>query len=266
MNFSESTLLAELYGQALEADGYRIERRLNLGNREIVYPALESGQIDLYPEYLATALAFATRGQSLGSSDPAVTARSLQEMLRPRGITLMDYAPAVDENGFVVTKATADRYRLTKLSDLAPVAGELVLGGPPECPQRPFCAPGLRDTYGITFKDFRPLDAGGPLTVAALEGNQIDVALLFTSDPLIAARGFVLLEDDKHLQLSDNVAPVVRDQLVAGSPADLRAQLNAVSARLTTAELIDLNKQVVVDRKEPRDVASAWLKAKGIVR
>jgi osmoprotectant transport system substrate-binding protein len=270
-NFTENSILAELYAQALEANGYRVERRLNLGPREIVEPALESSQIDMYPEYLATLLAFVGKGAGAAgspaaSSDPAATASALQAVLQPKGIAVLDYAPAVDTNGYVVTKATADRHHLTKLSDLAPVAGQLVLGGPPECPERQFCLPGLRDTYGLTFKDFKPLDAGGPLTVAALEGNQIDVGVIFTSDAVIAARGFVLLADDKHLQLADNVVPVARADFLSKAPADFKTTVNAMSAKLTTEELTGLNRAVGVDRKEPRDVAAAWLRDKGLVK
>jgi osmoprotectant transport system substrate-binding protein len=265
-NFPEQTILAELYGQTLEANGYRIERKLNLGPREIVEPALESGQIDLYVEYLATMLAFVTKGEGKASPDPAATRATLQDALKSKGITVLDYAPAVDTNGEVVTKATADKYRLAKVSDLAPVAGQLVLGGPPECPQRPFCLPGLKETYGITFKDFKPLDTGGPLTVAALEGNQVDVAVLFTTDAAIASKGLVLLDDDKHLQLADNVAPVVRDDYLSKAGDDFKTLLAGVSAKLTTQALTDLNKQVGIDRKEPRDVAAAWLKAQGLVK
>ena len=270
-NFTEQTILAELYAQALEANGYRIERRLNLGPREVVEPALESDQIDLYPEYLATLLTFVGKGSGganapTASSDPAATAATLQSVLQPKGITLLDYAPAVDNEGFAVTRATADKYHLTKLSDLAPVASQLVLGGPPECPERPFCQLGLRDTYGLNFKEFKSLDTGGPLTVTALEGNQIDVGVLFTSDAVIAARNFVLLADDKHLQLADNVVPIVRADFVSKAPADFKTTLNAVSAKLTTEELTAMNKAVGVDRKEPRDVAGAWLRDKGLVK
>jgi osmoprotectant transport system substrate-binding protein len=270
-NFTEQTILAELYAQALEANGYRVERRLNLGPREVVEPALESNQIDLYPEYMATLLAFVGKaaggaGAPAASADPAATASTLQSVLQPKGLALLDYAPAVDTNGYVVTKATADKYHLTKLSDLAPVASQLVLGGPPECPERQFCLPGLRDTYGLNFKEFKPLDAGGPLTVAALEGNQVDVGVIFTSDAVIAARGFVLLDDDKRLQLADNVVPVVRADLLSQAPADFKTTVNAVSAKLTTEELTGLNKAVGVDRKEPRDVAGAWLRDKSLVK
>jgi osmoprotectant transport system substrate-binding protein len=263
-NFTEQLIVAELYAQALEAHGYTVERRLNLGNREIVAPALESGQIDLVPEYLATYLTYLTKDKSKASTDPAATRRSLQEALTPRHLTVLDYAPAVDTNGFVVTKETAGKYHLKRLSDLAPVAGQLVLGGPPECPVRPFCIPGLRQVYGITFKDFKALDAGGPLTVAALEGKQIDVALLFTTDAVIAAKRLVLLQDDRGLQLADNIAPVVRDDLLAKAPDNFRSLLDGVSAKLTTEEITALNRKVGLDKQDPRAVAGAWLKQKGL--
>src|SRR4029077_12935122 len=117
-----------------------------------------------------------------GSTDPKATSAALQKELDAKSLTVLDYAPAVDQNGFVVTKATADKYKLAKLSDLAAGGGQLVLGGPPERPTRPCCQAGLKSTYGINFKDFKPLDPGGPLTVAALKGGQVDVGLLFTSD------------------------------------------------------------------------------------
>ncbi|HEV8655813.1 MAG TPA: ABC transporter substrate-binding protein, partial [Candidatus Limnocylindria bacterium] len=195
-NFSEQLVLGELYSQILEANGYPVTRKFNLGNREIVFPALQSGQIDLEADYLATLLAFVDK-TAKGSTDPKVTADALQKALTPKSLTVLDYAPAVDQNGFAVTKATADKYKLAKLSDLAAVAKGLVMGGPPECPNREFCALGLKSVYGITFKEFKPLDVGGALTIAALKGGQIDVGLLFTTDARIVSEGFVLLEDDK---------------------------------------------------------------------
>ena len=264
-NFYEQGILAELYAQILEANGYTVERKLNLGNREIVEPALESGQIDIVAEYLATLLVFVDKNAK-ASTDPKETAKTLQTALAAKKLTVLDPAAATDQNGFVVTKDTAAKLALKKLSDLAPVAAQLVLGGPPECPQRPFCALGLKNTYGLTFKDFKPLDAGGPLTVAALDGKQIDVALLFTSDPTIVAKSFVLLDDDKHLQLSDNIAPVVRDDLLAKDDGTIKKLLNSISAKLSQDELNGLNKSVSVDKKDPKDVAKAWLKQQGLVK
>jgi osmoprotectant transport system substrate-binding protein len=214
---------------------------------------------------MATLVSFLDKNAK-ATTDKTTTAKILQDLLTPKGLVLLDPADATDQNGFAVTKDTASKYNLKKISDLAPVAKDLVLGGPPECPQRPFCAPGLKGTYGITFKDFKPLDAGGPLTVAALEGKQIDVALIFTSDPSIAAKGFVLLEDDKHLQLADNIAPVVRKDLLDKDSGDIKKLLNSISAKLSQAELSELNKQVSIDKKDGKDVAAAWLKKQGLIK
>lgn len=264
-NFTESLVLGELYGGVLESNGYKVEYRHRLGNREIVFPALEKGEIDLVPEYLATVLAFVTKA-AVKEGDAAAAHRKLADAVKDRGLVLFEFSPAVDTNAFVVTRATAQRLNLKKMSDLAPVAKDLRLGAPPECPQRPFCLQGLQQTYGITFKEFKPLDAGGPLTVTALEGNQVDVALLFSTDANITVKGFVLLEDDKKLQNADNVAPLVRKELADRGGAELRRLLDSVSAKLTTPELTELNKQAGVDKKDPRDVAREWLKKNGLIR
>jgi len=264
-NFYEQVTLGELYAQILEANGYPVTRKFNLGNREIVQPALQSGQIDVLAEYLATLVSFLDKNAK-PTTDKAETAKVLQGLLAPKGLTLLDAADATDQNGIVVTKDTAARLNLKRISDLTAVAKDLVFGGPPECPQRAFCAVGLKDKYGITFKDFKPLDAGGPLTVAALEGKQIDVALLFTSDPSITAKGFVLLEDDKKLQLADNIAPVVRTALLDKDNGDIKRLLDQVSAKLSQAELGELNKQVSIDKKDSKDVAAAWLKKQGLIK
>lgn len=138
------------------------------------------------------------------------------------------------------------------------LASTLVLGGPPECPERPFCLLGLQETYGLEFKEFTPLDAGGPLTVQGLTGGQIQVGLLFTSDPAIAVNGFVLLEDDKQLQLADNLIPVVRKEVLDASPL-VADTLNAIVAKLSQAELTALNRAVTVDLTSTADAARGWL-------
>jgi len=267
-NFYEQITLGELYSQILEANGYKVTRKFNLGNREIVEPAIESGQIDIDAEYLATLLAFVDKDGKIAkpTTDPKETQTGLQKALDAKSLTVLDPAAATDQNGFVVTQAIASSKSLKKLSDLASIGNTLVLGGPPECPTRPFCALGLKNTYGITFKDFKPLDAGGPLTVAALEGKQIDVGLLFTSDPSIVAKNFVLLDDDKHLQLADNIAPVVRNALLQKDDGTLKRLLNSISAKLTQAELNDMNKQVAVDKADSKVVAAAWLKKQGLIK
>jgi osmoprotectant transport system substrate-binding protein len=150
------------------------------------------------------------------------------------------------------------------MSDLQPIASQLVLGGPPECPQRPFCLIGLMQTYGLNFKDFKPLDSGGPLTVAALDSGDIDVGLLFTTDPNITLKNYVLLEDDKHLQLADNIAPVIRNQILTAAP-DVKTLLNNVTSKLTTADLTNMNKQVGIDHMDASAVAKAYLQSKQLL-
>ncbi len=267
-NFYEQITLGELYSQILEGNGYKVTRKFNLGNREIVYPAVKSGQIQIVAEYLATLLAFVDKDGKIAkpSTDKTQTADGLKKAIDADGLTVLAPADATDQNGFVVTKDTATAKNLKKLSDLTPVAKDLILGGPAECPQRPFCAIGLKSVYGLTFKDFKPLDAGGPLTVAALEGKQVDVGLLFTSDPSIVAKNFVLLDDDKHLQLADNIAPVVRKDLLSKDDGTITKLLNSISSKLTQAELNDMNKQVAVDKADSKVVAAAWLKKQGLIK
>lgn len=146
----------------------------------------------------------------------------------------------------------------------ATIASTLIFGGPPECPQREFCAIGLEKVYGLTFKEFKPLDVGGPITVTAVESGQVDVGLLFTSDPSIAAKGFVLLDDDKHLQPSDNVAPVVRQAVLDAHP-EVKTVLEGISAKLDQAGLIGLNKVVAIDKQDPADAAKDWLTTNGFL-
>jgi len=148
-------------------------------------------------------------------------------------------------------------------SSAASIASLLFLGGPPECPQRPFCLPGLKDTYGLTFKRFVPLDAGGPLSLSAVKTGLVDVALLFTSDPSIQTNSLVLLDDDKHLQKADNLVPVVRNDLLAKAPG-MGDLINPFMAKLTQDQLTTLNKQVTVDGKDSKSVAGAWLAANGL--
>lgn len=265
-NFSESVLLMEIYAQALENAGYTVERKPNLGAREIVAPALESGQIDFVPEYLATYLTFVTKDASKASSDPQATSRALADALKSKNLTALNFAPAQNSNAFVVTKALADKERLKNISDLARLNGTLILGGPPECPTRPFCLQGLEKTYNLKFKDFKALDVGGPLTVAALEGKQIDVGLLFSTDPAIAVKNFVVLNDDKGLQNADNIIPIVRTAIVNAGGDNFKTVVNNVSAKITTDKLTNLNKQVAADRKAEKDVAASFLKAEGLIK
>lgn len=264
-NFAESQILAEIYGQALAADGHTVQYKHKLGNREIVFPALEKGDITLVPEYLATSLAFVTKATDK-VGDPAKALPSFRDALKPKGIAALEFSPAIDTNAFVVTKATAQKHNLKKMSDLTAVAKQLTLGAPPECPQRPFCLQGLKSAYGIEFKEFKALDAGGPITVAAVDSGQVDVGLLFSTDAQIAAKGFVLLEDDKKLQAADNVVPVVRQDVLDKAGATLTTRINDISKKITTEKLTALNGKVQIDKKDPADVAKEFLKAEGLIK
>ena len=258
-DFSEQSIVAEMYVQCLEAAGVDVETKLNIGSREIVLPALESGDIDLYPEYVGTLLTF-LGGEPTPDLDETV--ELLRPLLEDMSVTLLEPSPAEDKNGFAVTQETAEQYDLETLSDLEAVAGELTFAAGPECSERPLCLPGLKETYGIEFAEVERLDSGGPLSKDALENGEVDVALVFTSDGAVAARGFVLLEDDKALQPVENIVPVIRED--ATNP-EVEELLNAISAELTTEELSELNKLVDVDKEDPADAATTWLEENGFL-
>ncbi|MDH3730128.1 MAG: ABC transporter substrate-binding protein [Acidimicrobiia bacterium] len=261
-SFGESVILAQIYAQALETNGYPVDlSKLEAGSREIVKPAIESGEIDLVPEYVGSALEGGFGGEPTADSD--ATAAALREAFAAVGVAVLEPAPAQDKNGIVVTKALADELGLSKTSDLADHAADLVFGGPPECPTRPRCLIGLGDTYGLVFSEFKALDTGGPLTVAALEGGEIDVALLFTTDGVIADKGFVLLEDDGGLQPAENIIPVIRQEMLDAYGDDLTSLLNDVSAKITTEELTEMNRRFGVDLVDAEEVAKDWLDANG---
>jgi osmoprotectant transport system substrate-binding protein len=259
--FAESQIMAEMYTQVLENAGYTVDTQLDLDSREISFKALERGEIDVVPEYLSSLLLYLDpKAESSGDSQGNVSL--LEPLLEEKGVTILEPSPAQDQNAFVVTSDTADAEGLASMSDLAAVAGDMTLGGPPECPERPFCIPGLKDTYGIEFAEFKPLDVGGPLTVEALDSGEIDVGLLFSTDPVIEARGFVLLEDDKSLQNAENITPVVSDEVLNDEITEL---LNAVSAALDTETMTSLVGKVVNDKEDPADVAEGFLTEKGLL-
>jgi osmoprotectant transport system substrate-binding protein len=259
--FTESQLVAEMYAQVLERAGYNVERQFGLRSREISQNALESGQIDLKPEYLSSLLLFLDRN-ARASDDPAGVARQDSELLQPKGITVLTPSPVQDTNEFVANAKTAQRFHLTTMSSLAPVAGQLTLGGPPECAQRPFCLPGLNRVYGILFDDFEALDVGGPQTIAALRADEVQIGLLFSTDPSIRDNGFVPLADDKHLQDAENITPVIRSDKLND---EVRELLDAVSARLSAENVTELVGKVVIDKQSVAAVARDFLAANGLL-
>jgi osmoprotectant transport system substrate-binding protein len=264
-NFPESVLLAYLYSGALAGNGYPVRVLPDLGTRELVDPALMAGLIQLVPEYTGSALEFVSLGQVHATASAGTTAIALARSMADRGLVTGRPAAAQDGNAIVLTAATAARFRLRTISDLARVAPRLVFGGPPECPERAYCLPGLRLVYGLRFREFVPLDAGGPLTRQALAAGDIGVALLFTTDPTIEARHLVVLADNRGLQPAENVVPLLRRATASRYGPALLATIDAVSARLTTAALASLDAQVQLDGRAPEAVAENWLRAEGLV-
>jgi osmoprotectant transport system substrate-binding protein len=259
-NFSESNILANVYGGALHGIGYTVNYKPSLGAREVVAPALERGDIDMYVGYAATDLEFYDNAAGLATPDPAATVSKLNTYLSSKNLKASTAAPAIDTNAFAVLKS--GKYgKDTRLSDLASVASQMTLGGPPECPTRPFCQLGLKNTYGLNFKAFKPLDSGGPLTKAALDQGDIDIGLIFSSDSAFSTGKYVQLQDDKHLQNADNVVPIGRSSLFT---PEVTALLNRVSAKLTTEALIQMNKSSDVDKEDPGQIATDWLKKNGL--
>ncbi len=259
--FAESQLVAEMYAQVLEQAGFTVEREFDLRSREVSQSALESGQIDLKPEYLSSLLLFLDP-TAQASSDPTDVERQVGDHLRPKGITVLTPSPAQDTNQFVANASTAQEFNLTTLSSLATVADRLTVGAPPECPLRPFCLPGLRDVYGILFENFEPLDAGGPQTVAALRTDEVQIGLMFSTDPSIEANGFIPLLDDKNLQSAENITPVIRTDLLSD---EVRGLLDAVSARLSSDTVTQLVGKIVIDGQDVAAVARSFLAANGLL-
>jgi osmoprotectant transport system substrate-binding protein len=258
-NFTESRLLGEIYAQALEAKGVKVERSFGIGSREVYFPALKDGSIDLIPEYT---------GNLLQEIDPQATATASDQVYQeltqklPDPLIVLDQSKAEDKDAVVVTQETAQRYNARSLADLAPHCGELVFGGPPEFAERPYGLPGLERLYNCKFADFRSLDAGGPLTVAALTDGGIQAADLFTTDPTIADRNWVALEDPKNNFAAQNVVPLVNE---TKANDQVRQTLNAISAALTTDALLQLNREVAkADVNTVPDVAKKWLTANNL--
>jgi osmoprotectant transport system substrate-binding protein len=263
-DFPESVLLADLYAGALEANGFPARVLPDLGPRELVDPALMSGLVQVVPEYSGSALEFISVGRLSATSDAAATSRALAEQVAGRGLVAGRPSAAQDGNVIVVTAATAARYGLRSIADLARAAPRLAFGGPPECPERAYCMLGLRQVYGLRFRVFVPLDAGGPLTLQALEAGDVGVALLFSTDPAITADHLVVLADDRGLQPAENIVPLVRRDVVARYGPRLLAVLNTVSARLTTGSLRALDARVELHGADPHLVAGTWLRMQGL--
>ncbi len=266
-NFSESELLANIYAAALNKCGFSATVKA-LGAREVVYPALKKGSLAAVPEYAATLTDFindaanGANAPSKASGNIDTTMVALRAEL-PANLVALDPASATDKNSFAVKSSFATANNITTMSQLGTYSQShpLTLGGPAECQTRPFCEPGLKQTYGMKFSKFVTLDAGGPLTVKALKQGKIDIGLVFSSDPTVEQAGLTVLTDDKNLQASDNIVAIVQKKYSTGPFA---TALNAVDSKLTQDVLVGLNKSVGIDRTPIPTAASAFLTQVGL--
>lgn len=259
-NFSEDVTLGYIYGGALADDGYTVQYKPNLGARSVLARAMEGGTINMYPGYSASELGYYSGDPNQETGNAQANVKRLNTYLKNKGLTALKVSDASDENAFAVTKATSEKYHLTSLDQLSGSANQLVLGGPVDCPGRSDCQAGLEKTYGAHFQSFKPLDADGPLTHTALEQNQIQVAVVFSSDAIIGQQNWVLLKDPKGISAADQVVPVINSKKIDGSG---QSALNKASSKLTTQQLVQLNTQVQVNQESPQSVAQGWLKKHG---
>jgi len=256
-DFPENQLLATIYAGALEARDIPVQKKLNIGSREVYIPALLDGSITLIPEYSGALLSYLDAKNEVHS--PEAVAAALATKL-PAKVKMLNVAKAQNSDVLAVTKKTADKYHLKTIEDLKPYAGELVLGGPAEWKTRHEGVPGLRDVYGLNFKNFKVLDVAGPLTLTALKNNQIQVADLTSTTPDIQKDHLVALEDPKNLFAAQNIVPIVA---VATLTPAVEKVLNDVSSQLTTEDLIVMNGQLA-DFVNIDDVAKQWLDKHGL--
>ncbi len=255
--FGESEIVAHIYGDVLESDGFTVKYQ-SFKERSAIYAAFESGDIDLVPEYAASGLEFLNKNAGEASSDIVATAKALDAQLAKIDLAAGAASDAVDTNSLVVTADTAKDKSLAKISDLS---ADLKLGGPQDCPTNASCIPALKEKYDLDFTaNFVPLDLGGPLTKAALTEGDIDVAVLFSTDAGIAANKWVVLEDDQGIFNADNILPVGTKSFVDGNTAIL----DKVSKKLTTANVTALNKRYDIDKDDADAIAKDFITDAGL--
>ncbi len=257
-DYYSNEIIAELYAQALEADGFTIERELRIGQREVYMPEIEAGSIDLFPEYTGPLLQYWTEEPAERTTDEVYDA--LVEAA-PEGLAILEQAPATDQDSYVVTREFAEEHGLTTVADLAKVDEPLTMGANSEAESRPNGPMGLADVYGIEV-GFTPIeDGGGPLTIQALQDGDIQLAIVYTADPTIAQNDLVVLEDTEGLFLASHVVPVASERV----DDEARAVVDEVSAALTADALIGLNRESVEQQSPAADIARAWLEEQGLL-
>ncbi|WP_069171947.1 ABC transporter substrate-binding protein [Streptomyces griseus] len=270
--FTESKVLAELYAQLLDDAGYSTSVT-TVKNRELYEPSLEKGEIDVVPEYAATIAEFlnakvngAKKAEAapVASGDAAATVAALEKLATPLGLKVLPAGKAVDQNAFAVSGEFASKNNLKTLSDLGRSKLKVKIAAGDECEVRPFCAPGLKKTYGIDVTGIDPKGVGTPQSKQAVKDGKDQLVLTTTTDAVLDSYGLVFLEDDKKLQNADNVLPVLNAK-DAGSP-EIAAALGKLTDVLTTEDLAELNLKVDAERVKPADAARDYLRSKGLVK
>lgn len=257
-DFPESQLIANIYSLALEDAGIEVSENFNIGSREVYIEAVQDGSIDLVPDYAGALMMYLdSEAEATETEDVLAT---LDDLLPESGLVALEAAEAQNRNVLTVTQETADEYDLETFSDLEPHAEDMVLGGPPEWIDRYNGVVGLQDVYGLEFEDFQVLDAGGPLTLTAVTSGQIDVGMLFSTDPQVQENELVVLEDDQALFAAENILPILSE---GTSTEEIAAALNAVSSELTTEDLMSLNQRATAG-EDIRGIAEDWLSETGI--
>ncbi|MGW1228768.1 ABC transporter substrate-binding protein [Streptomyces sp. NPDC001478] len=270
--FTESKILAELYAGVLADAGYSTSVT-TVENRELYEPSLEKGEIDVVPEYAATIAEFlnakvngakAAEAKPVASGDAAATVAALEKLAAPRGLKVLPAGKAVDQNAFAVTKEFAEKNKLTTLSDLGAAKIKVRIAAGDECEVRPFCAPGLKKTYGIDVAGIDPKGVGTPQSKQAVKDGKDQLVLTTTTDAVLDSYDLIFLEDDKKLQNADNVLPVVNAK-DAGAQ-DIADALGRLTDVLTTGDLAELNRKVDAERAKPADVAAEYLRSKSLIK
>ncbi|MFJ9061930.1 MULTISPECIES: ABC transporter substrate-binding protein [unclassified Streptomyces] len=270
--FTESKVLAELYAQILGDAGYDTSVT-TVKNRELYEPSLEKGEIDIVPEYAATLAEFLNakvngaaeaEKKPVASGDVAATVTALEKLAGPLGLKVLPAGEAVDQNAFAVSKEFAEKNSLTTLSDLGSSKIKVKIAAGDECEVRPFCAPGLKKTYGIDVTGIDPKGVGTPQSKQAVKDGKDQLVLTTTTDAVLDTYGLVFLEDDKKLQNADNVLPVLNAE-DAGAP-EIAEALGKLTEALTTEDLAELNRKVDAERAKPADAAGDYLRSKGLIK
>lgn len=256
-DYYSNEIIAEAYAQALEGAGFRVDRQLRIGQREVYMPEIEAGAIDVFPEYTGNLLQYLDQNASAHTSEEVYAA--LQTAL-PSGLRALEQAPATDQDSYVVTADFAHEHSLTSIGDLAG-AGTLTLGGNSELQTRPYGPTGLSQTYGVTV-GFTPIeDSGGPLTVKALKDGDIQLANIYSSDPALADGTLQVLEDPKGLFLASHVVPLASSRV----NDDAAAVINRVSEALDARDLVEMNRASTMEQKSASQIAREWLLSEGLV-